>query len=195
MHGILQARTQEWVAIPLSRGSSWPRDWIGVSCVAGRFFTIWATKEAQSTLYLQANITWETDSKLSYPRVWAIYTQVWEYKESRVSFPTSTPPNHGRIKDDHLVDLLTGYISSASYSPAVNWKTAILCHLQSCGKENRTRWGGRGEREENQILYQPSLYTKLSMESLVLVWVFNKDNFNSCYSDTTCWHWKICQKL
>ena len=44
VHGIMQARIQEWVAIPFSRGSSWPRDWIPVSCIAGRFFTIWATR-------------------------------------------------------------------------------------------------------------------------------------------------------
>ena len=34
------------VAIPFSRGSSWLRDWTCVSCFAGRFFTIWATREA-----------------------------------------------------------------------------------------------------------------------------------------------------
>ena len=34
VHGILQARTLEWVAIPFSRGYSWPRDWIWVSCIA-----------------------------------------------------------------------------------------------------------------------------------------------------------------
>ena len=43
VHGILQARRLEWVAIPFSRGSSWPRGWTPVSCIAGRFFTIWAT--------------------------------------------------------------------------------------------------------------------------------------------------------
>ena len=46
VHGILQAIILEWVAIPFSRGSSQPRDWTEVSCVAGRFFTIWATREA-----------------------------------------------------------------------------------------------------------------------------------------------------
>ena len=39
VHGILQARILEWVAMPVSRGSSWPRDWTRVSCLAGRFFT------------------------------------------------------------------------------------------------------------------------------------------------------------
>ena len=36
----------EWVAKPFSRGISWPRKWTGVSCIAGGFFTSWATKEA-----------------------------------------------------------------------------------------------------------------------------------------------------
>ena len=44
--GILQVRILEWVAIPYSRGSSWPRDKIWVSCIAGRFFTVWGTREA-----------------------------------------------------------------------------------------------------------------------------------------------------
>ena len=44
--GILQARILEWVAMPYSRGSSQPRDQTHVSCIAGRFFTIWATREA-----------------------------------------------------------------------------------------------------------------------------------------------------
>ena len=44
--GILQTRILEWVAIPSSKGSSQPRDWMQVSCTAGRFFTVWATREA-----------------------------------------------------------------------------------------------------------------------------------------------------
>ena len=42
VHGILQARILEWVAISFSRGSSWPRDWTRVSRIAGRCFTLWA---------------------------------------------------------------------------------------------------------------------------------------------------------
>ena len=45
-HGILQARILEWVAFPFSRVSSPPRDWTQVSCIAGGFFTSWATREA-----------------------------------------------------------------------------------------------------------------------------------------------------
>ena len=46
VHGILQARILEWVAIPFSGRSSLPRDWTWVSCIAGQFFTIWAIREA-----------------------------------------------------------------------------------------------------------------------------------------------------
>ena len=47
VHGILQARILEWVAIPFSRGSSQPSHWTQVSPTAGQFITSWATKEAQ----------------------------------------------------------------------------------------------------------------------------------------------------
>ena len=48
VEGILQARLLKWVAIPFSRVSSQPRDQTRVSGIAGGFFTIRATREAQS---------------------------------------------------------------------------------------------------------------------------------------------------
>ena len=47
VHGILQARILEWVGFPFSRGSSQLRYQTQASCIAGGFFTIWATREAQ----------------------------------------------------------------------------------------------------------------------------------------------------
>ena len=47
VHGSSPGRILEWVAMPSSRGSSQPRDWTQVSRLAGGFFTIWASKEAQ----------------------------------------------------------------------------------------------------------------------------------------------------
>ena len=46
VHGILQARILEWVAISFSRGTSGPKDQTWVSWITVRFFTIWATREA-----------------------------------------------------------------------------------------------------------------------------------------------------
>ena len=58
VHGILQARILEWVAVPFSRGSSQPRDWTQVFCIAGGFFTSWATREAQLFEELLKSRTW-----------------------------------------------------------------------------------------------------------------------------------------
>ena len=44
VHGTLQAGILEWVAIPFSRGPSPLRDRTQISCTAGRFFTVWATR-------------------------------------------------------------------------------------------------------------------------------------------------------
>ena len=46
LSGIFQARVLEWVDISFSRGSSWPGGRTQVSCIAGRCFTLWATREA-----------------------------------------------------------------------------------------------------------------------------------------------------
>ena len=45
VRGIFQARILEWVAFPVSRGSSQPRDLTQVSRIAGEFFTSWTTRE------------------------------------------------------------------------------------------------------------------------------------------------------
>ena len=47
-----EARILEWVAISFSRGSSRPRDQIRVSCIVGKRFTIWATREAYIYIYI-----------------------------------------------------------------------------------------------------------------------------------------------
>ena len=59
VHGILQARLLEWVAIPFSRGSSQSRD---QTCFAGRFFTIWATREPP-----EERRQWENISAFCFP--------------------------------------------------------------------------------------------------------------------------------
>ena len=65
VRGILQTKILEWVAIPFSRGSSQPRDQTLVSCIAGGFFTSWATGEAQ----INVNYTSKRgNKKLSSPK-------------------------------------------------------------------------------------------------------------------------------
>ena len=50
VHWIFQVGILECVAIPFSRGSSWPRDWICVSCIGRRILYHWAPREALSGL-------------------------------------------------------------------------------------------------------------------------------------------------
>ena len=54
VHGILQARILEWVAISFSRGSSQARDRTQVSRIAGRRFNLWATREAQKKVKVKS---------------------------------------------------------------------------------------------------------------------------------------------
>ena len=61
-------RIPEWVAYPSCRGSSWPRNWTGVSWIAGRVFTSWATREA-SVLSLYPHLFW----KATWPSI------IWEF--------------------------------------------------------------------------------------------------------------------
>ena len=49
VHGLLQVRILEWVAIPFSRGSSPPRARTQVAYTARRFFTTWTTRKALQT--------------------------------------------------------------------------------------------------------------------------------------------------
>ena len=55
LHGILQARVLEWVAISFSRGSSRPRDRTRVSRIPGRGFNLWATREVICICYTFCN--------------------------------------------------------------------------------------------------------------------------------------------
>ena len=46
VHGISQTRIQEWVAVPFSKGFSWPGDWTWVSCTGRHVRYLWASREA-----------------------------------------------------------------------------------------------------------------------------------------------------
>ena len=57
----------EWVAFPFSKGSSQPRNQTGISCIAGRFLTNWAIREA-TLIFIgrtsaEAPILWPPDVK------------------------------------------------------------------------------------------------------------------------------------
>ena len=80
--GILQARIQEWVAISFSRGSSWPRDPTQVSRI-GRYFKLWATREA-THIYTQFSSVAQLSDSL----------QLHESQHARPPWPSPTPGVH-----------------------------------------------------------------------------------------------------
>jgi len=81
IHGILQARILKWVTIHFSRGSSQPRDWTQLSLIAGRFFTVWATREAPKmvqtlTECLQHFLSFYYMNQQSH--TWPFITEIWK---------------------------------------------------------------------------------------------------------------------
>ena len=99
VHGILQARILEWVAMPFSRGSSQPRNWSRVSCIAGEFFTSWATWEALTiTQFMEASILKEEKTVSSIHSVGKTgYSHVKEW--NCTLFHTTPKVNSQEIKD------------------------------------------------------------------------------------------------
>ena len=66
IHEIFQARVLEWIAISFSRGPSWPRDRTRVSCIVGRRFTVWATREVRYT-YIPSRLNLPPVSSPAHP--------------------------------------------------------------------------------------------------------------------------------
>ena len=90
IHGILQARTLEWITFPFSRGSSKLRDQTQVSHIAGGFLTSWATREAYFYYFyflaIMSNVAMNILSLLSAPK------QPPAQERQRVSECQFTPP-------------------------------------------------------------------------------------------------------
>ena len=136
LHGILQARILEWVAISFSRGSSWPRDQTQVSCIAGRRFNLWATREAQSPVLnpcgLNSQIPLTSSRNWSYRFPWNVHMLLWCWDLGKIqsddlqhwhSFMFSSYFHAG-------VDLFTPLSSPARASPALLiLQTPSLSHL------------------------------------------------------------------
>ena len=96
IHGILQARILERVTIPFLRGSSQPRDQNQISSIAGRFFTVWATREEWSQyiiwIYLPSQI-WSF-CYIPFLGKWQHHLPVTQARNSRIPpwFPSVTAP-------------------------------------------------------------------------------------------------------
>ena len=111
VHGILQSRILERVAIPFSRGSSWPKDWTWVSLIMGRLITLWATWEAQSRVpeELLCSVisvsggeicTWEGTLNIAWTLTWKLY--FWDLLVSSTWFHENNNLMHIPHCSSHL---------------------------------------------------------------------------------------------
>ena len=109
VHGILQTRILEWVTILFSSESSEPRGQTWVSCIAVGFFTIWATREAQSDLQLRSNRLEVKPTSSPWPG------RTWSHRSlsaSTVTTHTMEPPTPDGLADCNLILLAWASISS-----------------------------------------------------------------------------------
>ena len=89
VHGILQTIILEWVAIPF-RGSSQPQDWTQVYPIAGGFFTLWATREAQMKSYGWALI-WHNSCPYKKKEYWGTSTEEQPGEDTAGAQPSASP--------------------------------------------------------------------------------------------------------
>ena len=92
VHGILQARILEWVAIPFCRGSSWPTDWTSVSSIVGRFFTVRDTRKAPLNAFIRKTAFPESHMTHSSPPLHS--SSLFQQDGIREIFPTHSAEKH-----------------------------------------------------------------------------------------------------
>ena len=80
VHGILQARILEWVAILFSRGSSQPRDQSQVSYIADRLFTNWTIREVPYMYVCTCIYTYMCVCILTYMYVYTLFQILFHYR-------------------------------------------------------------------------------------------------------------------
>ena len=84
-------RILEYVADPFSSGSSWPRNQTQVSCIAGGFFTNWATREAHCFGDSSAKSQdWHPVSKVHFHRTGCVFIQLLVFMAQTVVIPISS---------------------------------------------------------------------------------------------------------
>ena len=101
VHGILQARILEWVAIPFSRGYSRPwRDQTQVCCIAGRFFTVWATYFIYIYIYIYIYSIHLTSVQVSRGLFLRKWHPINDEKKTimRKIWGTNTPGTKGKVE-------------------------------------------------------------------------------------------------
>ena len=94
VHGTVQARILEWVAFPFSRGSSQPRNRTRISCIAGRFFTNWATREALICVLRHIRSVQRTSLVVQWLRILSWFGKIPHAAGPLCPCVTTTEPSH-----------------------------------------------------------------------------------------------------
>ena len=86
-HRIFQARILEWVAISISRGSSWPRNWTQISHPAGRLYHLSHQGKPRKKIYVvhdhRTIKKWDYEIKKIILFTTASKKNIWEYINER----------------------------------------------------------------------------------------------------------------
>ena len=139
VHVIFQAMVLEWVATSISRGSSQPGDRILVSHIAGRHFTVWATREALLTVW----ITTKCGKFLKRREYWTIYPYAGQETTVRTLHRTT---DWLKIrKGEKLGCILSLYLSNffAEYKKDLHEQDnhdGVITHLETDILECGVKW-------------------------------------------------------
>ena len=161
VHGILQTRILEWVAMPFFRGSSQPRDPTQISHIVVGFFTIWATREAQNYLGIQKKKKRFPCSNVKDQRMnlflWILGVSVWNQK----LLTGVLPPPEKQSKDGDItqrrMELRESHSTGAG---ATEWKLTQVDYklwTSNCGNLPGSSPGGSREFEAGMALAREKL--------------------------------------
>ena len=178
VHGILQARTLEWVAFPFSRGSSQPRDQTQVSCIAGRFFTSWPTREAQE--YWSGSLS---PPQLNLP-IQELNQGLLHCRRIlyRLSYQGLLPNHERRVKEakyqwDYILSLIITKQCNKAKNSRKRWRrqwqpTPVLLPGKSHGRNlmGCSPWGREESEMTEQLHFHFSLSCIMATHSSVLAW-------------------------
>ena len=134
VHGISQTRILEWVATSFSRGSSRPRDWTQVSCIAGRFFIHWATWKA---------LIWQNMGLITFKDIphhvheGTSLKALWSFQRRKGAHPPECHPLSAlgtlpeRRADSFLDNMAAGLVPGALCQPCC-WGLSLPRDARSC---------------------------------------------------------------
>ena len=169
IHGILQARTLEWVAVSFSRGSSWPRNRTGSPTFAGGFFTVWATRKA-----LQSYESMWLAVLRGYSRSWFLFSQI-----SLSYLPLFLPygPGHSSDRSRHFLFFLIGLVWASLVAQTV--KNLPRVWYLSQEDSRRREWQPTpvllpGEFHGQRSLVGCSPWGRKESDTLIVVWLISQ---------------------